>query len=315
VPGALVPGRELSATSLEDYAACGFRYFCKSVLGIRAVSEPEEQDTMDAATRGTVVHRVLQRFFGEQLARGRPASFEPWTDADRVRVRELLAEELAAMRARGKAGLALYHAHDAAGLQADLDRFLREDSERRAASGARPLAFELPFAGLEAGGRRFRGSIDRVDSVGGGLLAIDYKTGGTSGYEVTEDDPFQGGIRLQLGIYSLAAERAFRGRASGRYWFISRRGDFETVDLELTEAQRTTLGRLIEAMGAGIEAGAFPAIPGDDAWPSGYEHCRFCDFDRVCSRRRDAVAAARAGCAEQEPWERVAHVARGDEGE
>jgi hypothetical protein len=45
----------------------------------------------------------------------------------------------------------------------------------------------------------------------------------------------------------------------------------------------------------GIEGGIFPVVPGElDLWRGTHETCRFCAFDRVCSRDRGEHAAAKA---------------------
>ena len=74
-------GRTVSPTSLEAYGACGYKYFARSVLRLNVVDEPDEREMMDAAERGSVIHRVLERFFLFQQERGRPAANETWTPA------------------------------------------------------------------------------------------------------------------------------------------------------------------------------------------------------------------------------------------
>src|SRR5439155_5235465 len=61
----------VSPTSLEHYGACGYRYFCRSLLRLNVVEEPGDLEVMDAGTRGVVIHGVLERFFAEMKARGR----------------------------------------------------------------------------------------------------------------------------------------------------------------------------------------------------------------------------------------------------
>ena len=113
-----------SPTSLETYAACGFRYFCRSVLYLNVVEEPDERDMMDAATRGSLIHDVLERFFAEQKQGGRPALEEPWTVRDEERLMEILHEQLEAAGEMGQRGLPIYAEHEARSIRSDLKLFL-----------------------------------------------------------------------------------------------------------------------------------------------------------------------------------------------
>ena len=169
----------VSPTSLENYCACGFRYFGRSILGLRGVEEPEERDLMDAATRGTLVHKTLETFFRDQRARGRPAAGEAWADADRETLLGILDEQLAAAEARGMRGLNLFASHERRTLRADLTEFLEADSAFRLDSGAVPAAFEVPIPDTVVSGLQLRGIVDRIDRSADGREAwvIDYKTG------------------------------------------------------------------------------------------------------------------------------------------
>ena len=305
--------RQLSATSIEDYATCGFRFFLSSVLRVRALDEPEERQTMDPALRGTIVHRTLERFFTGQRERRRPAALEAWGSEDERELIGIVEDEVAKAQARGQTGLSIFHAHEQAALRADLVRFLKEDSLYRASAGALPESFEWKFNGVQIAGRLFRGAADRVDVSQDGRQAwiIDYKTGGTTGYTDQPGDPFRGGSRLQLGIYA-AAMAAGNGDLdiTGRYWFITQKGEFAAVEYRHTPENAARLTEIIQAIEAGVSSGAFPAVPGDEDRES-FANCRYCDFDRICSRRRLADYTNRAGGDSMLPWARVQETARG----
>lgn len=313
----LAAGRQLSPTSIEQYATCGFRFFLRSILRLDAPEDPEERQTMDSATRGTIVHAVLEQFFKEQLVHGRPALGEAWTAADRERLLQILEDEMAVAEARGQVGLPIFHRHELLTLRADLERFLGEDSTQRLAFGAIPSRFEQPFDAVEIGGHLFRGSPDRIDRSADGSRewVIDYKTGSSKYHEISAEDPFRGGTQLQLGVYAeaLAREARAAGRTldvTGLYWFITRRGEFRALEYDHSAANAVRLGEIVGAIGGGIERGVFPAIPGDEDRNS-FANCKYCDFDRVCSRRRLADATRRAGDDTVAPWANVAEIAKG----
>jgi hypothetical protein len=63
----------------------------------------------------------------------------------------------------------------------------------------------------------------------------------------------------------------------------------------------------------GLKSGAFPANPGEEnTYYGGWENCRYCDFNRICSRRRDDELLEKQSDAALRAWSRVGQVARGD---
>jgi hypothetical protein len=56
-------GLRLSASALETYARCPFRYFLTAVLGLPQWEEPEQVLTLQPRDRGALLHGILQDFF------------------------------------------------------------------------------------------------------------------------------------------------------------------------------------------------------------------------------------------------------------
>jgi CRISPR/Cas system-associated exonuclease Cas4 (RecB family) len=303
--------RAVSPTSLEDYAACGFRYLCKSLLRLNVVEEPEELEVVSPMERGNLIHGVLEAFFKAQKLRGRPAPQEAWSGDDLVFLLRILDDKLASARQRGKTGLDLYAKHDARTMRADMARFLEEDTEFRKGTGAVPEQFEVYVPEVEIAGVRLRGKVDRIDRTPDGKCAwvIDYKSGSKSSFEKIKSDPLVGGTKLQLPVYLEAARDAEEAHAS--YWFTSSKGNFEFVDYPAAAANRVVFERTLGAIVTGIRSGAFPAVPGEENEHYGkFENCKYCDFDRICSRRRDYELAAKDGDGALAPWRAVAGAAR-----
>ncbi|HEX7131794.1 MAG TPA: PD-(D/E)XK nuclease family protein, partial [Iamia sp.] len=291
-------GRVASATGLERWARCPFDYFVRSVLGVREVENPEDSLSISALDRGSLVHAALETFVLEVLARPaalRPAPTDPWTAADRLRLRQIGEAGCDAYEAVGLTGRALFWGRDRARILADLDATLTFDEEVRRLNGARHLHAELGFGlGDEElppvalplpDGRsvRFRGQIDRIDRTdAGGLVVADYKTGSASSFQsLSERNPDQGGTHLQLAVYGAAA-RAAVGEPDtdvrSEYWFVSSKGRFATkgyvLTPEISERISETLGLIVE----GIEAGLFPAHPTDHQGQP-WNPCWSCDPD------------------------------------
>lgn len=310
--GWLVPGNSASPTSLEAYGACGFRYLCRSLLRLNVVEEPEEREMLDAASRGTLIHEVLETFFREQQSRGRPAPGEAWTGEDRSRLLALLDEALERARARGLTGLEIFAGHQRRALRADLEEFLDQDSLFRQATGAVPSQFEAAIPENSVAGIRLRGYADRIDRTPDGSRAwvIDYKTGSSSDYEKTADGPLVRGTRLQLPSYLLAVRDAREARAL--YWFITRAGGFEQIGYEPTPARQQAFEATIGAILDGIRGGTFPAVPGDyDEFRGSFENCAYCDYTRICARRRDDAFNEKRDDAAMAPWLAVERAAGG----
>jgi len=300
----------VSPTSLEHYASCGFRYFLRSLLKLQVVEEPDERQMMDPREKGTLIHEILDRFFKEQQKAGRPQPNEAWTRSDLDRLVEIADEELAEAKSRGLTGLDVFAQHETRTIRADLEQFLEQDTLFRRETGAVPSQFEVAIPIREVGGVRLRGFADRIDRTLDGRKAwvIDYKTGSDYGMKGTDKDPLLGGTKLQLPVYLAAAGDA--EEATALYWYISRRAGFTRFGYEPDADKDARFEATLEAIVSGVRAGAFPANPGEEnEWTSKFDNCGFCDFDRICSRRRDAEFQSKAEHAGVAPWRAVRQAA------
>jgi len=287
-----------SATRLEAWAGCPFAYLLQSILRVEEVENPEDQLQISPRDWGSLVHEALELFIADVLARpaaDQPAPTEPWSAADRVRLMEIGETICARYEAHGQTGRAVFWKRDKKRILADLDRFLRADSDHRAAHGTRPVAAELAFGLAHSDlptiaiplpdGRsvHFRGLADRVDvSDDGTIHVVDYKTGGSGGYgDLSEDNPDAQGQRLQLAVYGQAA-RVLRSAPDApviaEYWFVSTRGKFDRIGYRVTDDVLDKVGATIGTMVAGIEAGVFPHYPTASS-TSPFVECPSCDPD------------------------------------
>lgn len=201
--------RPLSASAVEDFARCGFRFFAQRVL---AVEPPEESgDELDALAGGRLHHRVLERFYRQLVARGR---LPLGADAEDL---ALLDETVASVLAEWEAGEARGHpalfAVRGQRVRREVERLLRTEAAERFFAPHRPHLFEHRFeaeVAAEGGGRlHLRGTIDRVDldRDGGSAVVIDYKTGRASGYRKLLGDDVLLVTSFQLPIYAAALQR------------------------------------------------------------------------------------------------------------
>jgi RecB family exonuclease len=296
--------RMLSATTLEVWATCPYRFFLESVLRVPPTEDPEELWTIDAAEKGSLVHEVLERFFSLLADEGRPRGAEAFSRADFALLERVAEERMREAENSGDAGHPLVWEATRRDLLADLRTFLARDTDWRRSSGMRPTYFEKAFGDghdwpavevpVKRGTLRLRGRMDRVDLSSDGLRAqvFDYKTGSASRYKPLEPDPIDAGKKLQLAIYARAAAQGLGGAvaATAAYWFISSRGEFTRRDLPADAvAVDRRLDEGLRSIGQGIVDGVFPAVTGvEDYLEDSYNsNCTWCPYDAVCPASRD----------------------------
>lgn len=294
-------GRQaMSPTRLEGWATCPFQYFLGNVLRLGALEKPEDITVISALDRGSLVHAILERFVVETSSEGVvPPPGQSWGASDEARLMRIAEEEFKEAETRGVTGKYLLWEMAKRNIRDDLTIFLAEETQLRAAMHTGKVLAEAKFGmggdspEVEDGetGLRFRGIIDRVDisADGQSVLVTDYKTGSVNRYRDLEKDPIDHGKRLQLGIYSLAAQRLFSDatRVQAAYWFTSGGGGFKFLPSNYFDIEDAHTARRfrdgVTTVVEGIRAGVFPANPGKD---SDYNNCRYCDFNSLCTARR-----------------------------
>ena len=308
----LAEGRHLSPTSIETYATCPRRWFFGHALGVGDVDRPEQVDRLQARDKGTLAHRILERFVGEAIEAGSvPAPGEPWGPEGDERLLAIAEEEFADFERRGLTGHERWWDHDRHEITGVLVETLRRDDRLRADAGATPVAVELTFGRDDVAplavelddGRTvlLAGQADRVDEVPGGVMVHDYKFASSGPYRGLDraidagGDPVAGGRRLQLLAYAEAAAQQ-RGidRTSAWYWFLKPGHTGTRIGYEIGPHHRRLFRETLRVLVDGIGAGLFPARSGQyDWWQGTNVNCGWCEFDGICPADRE------------EEWERV----------
>lgn len=303
----------MSPTRLERWARCPFSYFLSSVLRLGAESAPEDIHTISPLERGALLHDILEEFIDTMRKRNAlPAPNQAWNAEQRAELHRIADNAFSAAAERGIVGKSVMWQIVKVDMRSDLDTLLDADLRMRERHGVSPLAVEVDFGIGKDGWReaeyalsgsdkdettiKFRGKIDRIDISpdGSEALVLDYKTGSRSAYSALNKDPIDRGKRLQLAIYSLAAQQGLQSAqsVSAAYWFATARGNFalapsapvriddENVRKRFDEGVSTILN--------GIRSGVFPANPGPPSWGS-FQNCGYCDFDSLCPSRRKTL--------------------------
>ena len=216
-------------------------------MRIRAVSEPERVVRINALSRGSLIHRIFERFYAEATGPG-PACLAP----DAVeRLRQVAVKECDRARQAGETGYPAMWDADRAELVEDcltwLERERADEDSGRYSQVAVEARFGPAYPGEESGSLSrsdpmelelasgpllVHGRIDRVEWSEGrpGFRVTDYKTGRVYGEKSGE---FQGGRMLQLPLYvDAAAQLLGRDPSEGAaaYAYLTRRGGFTTVE-------------------------------------------------------------------------------------
>jgi RecB family exonuclease len=272
--------RGFAVTALEKYAACPYRFYLATVVGLRPRKVATAIEEMEPATRGLLIHEFLQRVSVELHEQGLFSA-----DSDFLHARRVLLSTVnrAAAEQRDQLAPAIPRVWDDAisDMAADLVRWLQVTRD----SGWQPVHFEHEFG--RAGGKAssehtpvvlpfglpLRGVIDAIEQNGPLLRATDYKTGTPPELPVVVG----GGRQLQPALYALVLEQLFplSQVTGGTAFYCTTKGQFTRNEVPLEAPARAAAAAVHGAIESAFQEGFFPAAPAEKA-------CDFCDFRRIC---------------------------------
>lgn len=305
-------GDAYSATRLEAYARCPRRYLFEKVLGVVALTQDRsrnEMRTIDPAVRGEIIHKVLERFFRYELEKPIEKRIQPeesWGDDAKKTILEIADHIFEEFISRVSLGHAVFLELEKLTIRRDLVKFLGVDSSFRCRELSQPVDVEMRFGGadspldlnivepdpedkdsslpeLTSTSISFKGRVDRIDKTRDGtIIVLDYKSGSSFGLEGISGDPDSIGTKLQLPVYALAAmEKYGKAPVKAIYWMVTTKGNFEQIGYLVTDEHLRRFRQALSGILRGIEAGAFPAHPGEKTRGS-FTNCEFCPFDAIC---------------------------------
>ncbi|MBL9125861.1 MAG: PD-(D/E)XK nuclease family protein [Planctomycetaceae bacterium] len=293
-----------SASELEGYAYCPYRFLLERVLRIQPLEDLRLD--IDAADRGWLLHEALAAAYRRcAVDRGDPAVDAP------ERFRQAFAQALDELAESSGVVSPLAAAWTKINRQVLVrwcERYLVQAAEYAGKYEdldvpPRPTLFEVSFGipGAESGGGSvsdplsirmgdsellLSGRIDRVDLASQGgktyVNVIDYKSGAgrSAGQEL---DP----TALQPDLYALAAtELLLAGKNAlplqSGYWYLRGKGYQPALsrdpddDEETYAARRQELARMVLGLAAGVRRGEFPVFSANPDCTGS------CDFHTVC---------------------------------
>jgi ATP-dependent helicase/nuclease subunit B len=281
--------RSFSATALQNYASCPYRFFLSAILRLGLRQEPAAIEAIDPLTRGSLFHET--QF--EVLTNLKAASLLP-LEADALgRAFDLVDGSLQRLAADYEDRLApaipRVWQDGINSIRADLREWLRRMAGNN--DGWIPDKFELSFGLSDRGPRasdpasvddpvaiigdlKLRGSIDMVERQGSKRFRVtDHKTGKA----YAEKETIVGGGKfLQPLLYALACQELVAGRVeSGRLYYCTAVGGYDERVVPLDEDNLQILNSVLITIRQGLADAFLPAAPDEDA-------CTWCDFLAVC---------------------------------
>lgn len=291
-----------SASQLNTYGTCPYRFFAQRLLGLEPFEEPEEG--MDALRRGSLVHEILEHTYRAIMAAG--WAIHPDHQAQAVDcLHETAASLLPGAPERHRFRPTALWSHEQRALTDQLARFVQRDFSADSAVARllgdlagerRPYRLEAPFGRDGAPAltltlpngdtAQLNGYIDRIDRVGDALVVMDYKTGSTP-FRI---DDMREGRNYQMIVYLLAAQALSQADggapvAGGFFWHVNAKESASEASgvLRLDDDHRSAviepaLARLGDLLAA-VQAGNFSAQPSrlEDGKCS-----RYCEFQHLC---------------------------------
>ncbi|MCE5279881.1 MAG: PD-(D/E)XK nuclease family protein [Planctomycetaceae bacterium] len=305
-----------SASQLNTFGLCPWRFFGKYVLQLEPLEEPQRR--IEPVERGIFCHEVLCRVMMRLRDGGAVRLAAVGADALAAALTDAVAQASDVLGAKYAAYPRLWELQRQR-MHQDIGDYLAARSSQDALA-AESVAFELGF-GLDAraaegpadpagtnepvsiatptGTVRVKGKIDRVDRVSfeghEGLMVVDYKTGA-----LPRPDAIKAAQNVQLPVYIKAAEALLGAKCIGglfdhvsggkvrRLFFAEiacSRGKYkinEAFAEQLDEAL-AAIGRTVES----IRAGRFDLMPAGG--------CDYCDYRQICQyveARQEVKAAA-----------------------
>lgn len=281
-----------SATRLNAYGQCAYRFFAGYLLNLKELSSPQEG--MDALQMGSLNHDILEKTYRiikeegfyinpenadealDILAEEAERIFKDAPENYKFRPSALWDEEQQVILRRLQRMVALDFSDESPFMKFGIDR--------------RPYALEMKFGfddevriPINGGSIKVRGKIDRIDLIDGKLVIVDYKTGssGISSKKIEE------GVNFQMMIYLLALEEKLKhGQhfdiAGGFFWHIRSQGisgkmsfDDLITDDEIIQAGQTHIADYLEKM----QSGDFTVQP---TQATNNRCTSYCEFYQLC---------------------------------
>jgi len=301
---------EIAPTALDHFGECPQQFFFRTILDVRELEDPEHELQIDLRKKGTLDHRILERFYRDLppdwISGGTTGSVPRLEPRVAKYLDEIIDTEFTRFDRENAPVNPTFRRIEKRLTRETLHEFVAADIADLSRSDYQPVHFEYRFGASEkygvpdhpeavvvsAGDHPIRvyGSIDRIDRKSDGTLrVVDYKSGKAARFRDL-GEKMEEGRHLQLAFYALAIEQIF-GVKDGRVEaMIKPIGDPRTAtdkfSFRLWE-KRDALRDVLELFSRSIVGGRFPALPSE-------ENCKYCPATLSCRSKHDADDVAMA---------------------
>ena len=289
--------QSVSPTQLEDFGECPQKFLIKHVLGATDIDHPERELQMHHREKGTLDHRILERFYRggtlereqlhaiidqefDRLEEEAPPFNRTWREIERRATKRNLANFVTADLAEMEAlGLEPKHYEY---------RFGSKYVARGGADHDEPFVIDAHGISLRVDGR-----IDRIDADSSGgdrLRIVDYKSGKALRHKDL-GGKIDRGVRLQLALYAMAVASFFERDAESILGSIKPLvlGGVKSEKFGFCLAEKAPrLTETLDLFARSILNGLFPAFPGDDD-DDDVNACKYCPVVHSCRTRHDSA--------------------------
>ncbi|MGD9676980.1 MAG: PD-(D/E)XK nuclease family protein [Vulcanibacillus sp.] len=284
----------LSSSQLEMLATCPYKYFLRYILKAKKPDDVEFSSVqwLDPATRGTLLHKVFEKFYQELKSRDESPSINNHESL----IQKIASDEMEEVRKILVPPSNLIYELERSEILDSCRVFLAYEEENQV--GYLPSYLELSFGiggdkhkelgeiseveiKLPSGKKIYiNGKIDRVDQLSTkDFVIIDYKTGSSYGYK--DNEYFKKGKHLQHAIYAIALETILKDKnicsnpnvSKSVYTFPTLKGEGQMVIR--TRERRDGVYAILDKLLSVVDAGSF--ISTEDE-----ESCKYCDYRVVC---------------------------------
>jgi len=209
-----------SATTLNMYGECPYKFFLARVLNL---SPPEEEDEFTALDRGTALHKILETFFknhGEGLS---AEKLEEYESEVKALTDEIMQDYKAKFVHPSLFEIEKQQVVD--GIIKYVAAYIKQAGDFKPVHFEMGFGYDQEFAFDFAEDILFSGKIDRIDEDSKGRLVIfDYKSSSTPDIKEIEE-----GTNLQMPLYILAGEQLLKKPVVGGAFISLKKGDVDNI--------------------------------------------------------------------------------------
>ena len=278
----------LSASMLQTYLECEYRYFLKYILKLKEISSTEldKLGWISPLEIGKLYHSIFEIFMKQTLS----DQGILYSQEKSVETIEKIANDIIEIYEKRLPVASEYHTNKEKKEILKNSRIfaINEVNQRNYSI---PLDFEFEFGKLEhmkidlpdASSIAITGIIDRMDKMveDNSIRIIDYKTGSTFGYDVLKNSESNliNSKSIQPLLYFLALDSlGVKPVKSALYVFVTSKGGYETFEISFEylkpEEIKYELIKLLDKMSTGV----FNVVEDDFK-------CRYCSYSEVCKRQ------------------------------